>query len=95
MSPTKSKIDMAYQAERELNSNEAKTGSGRGSSNDDSGVDSSVEKRFPGAQVKSGDDLITNSSYDRKIPTEEGGSLDSKGRYVSNASWTTTWTHLS
>jgi len=85
MSPSKSKIDVAQQAEQELNSNKAKTGGGRGASNDDSGVDSSVENRFPGAEVKTGDDLVTNSGYNRKIPPEEGGSLDSKGRYVEKA----------
>lgn len=70
---------ISAQAERELNSS-ANAGPGRGNNTDDSGVDTSVENRFPGAQVKVGDDLVTNAGYDRKIPEDEGGDIDAKGR---------------
>ncbi|KAI8628657.1 hypothetical protein F5Y19DRAFT_476202 [Xylariaceae sp. FL1651] len=71
---------IAEEAERDLNSYEAKTGAHKGSSNDEAGVDSRVEKKFPGAQVRCGDDLSTNTSYNKRIPPEEGGDLDSRGR---------------
>jgi len=72
--------NIAAQAERDLNSYQAKTGAGRQSSSDDAGVDTSVENKFPGAKVQYGDDLTTSASYNRKIPTEEGGEVDDRGR---------------
>lgn len=68
------------QAERDLNSYQAKTGAGKSSSNDDAGVDSSVESRFPGAKVQYDEDLSTNASYNKRIPPEEGGDTDARGR---------------
>lgn len=79
MSDSKNLPDIAAKAERDLNSNQAK--SGTAGSQDDSGVNTSVENKFPGAQVTYGDDLTTSGSYDRKIPPSEGGDLDSKGRW--------------
>lgn len=67
------------QAERDLNSYQAKSGAGKSSSSDDAGVDTTVENKFPGAQVEY--DLSTNASYNKRIPPEEGGELDSRGRY--------------
>lgn len=73
--------NIAAQAERDLNSYQAKTGAGRQSSGgDDAGVDTNVENKFPGAKVQYGDDLTTSASYNRKIPVEEGGEVDDRGR---------------
>lgn len=74
--------NIADQAERDLNSYQAKTGAGKTSSSDDAGVDSRVENRFPGAQVQYDSDLSTNRGYNKRIPPEEGGDLDARGRYV-------------
>lgn len=70
---------IAQQAEADLNSYSAKQGLNNASL-DDAGVDSGVEKKFPGAEVKYDTDLSTNGSYDKRIPPEEGGEVDSKGR---------------
>ncbi|KAM0820646.1 putative SMP domain-containing protein [Seiridium cardinale] len=72
--------NIADQAERDLNSYQAKTGAGKSSSSDDAGVDSRVENKFPGAQVQYDTDLSTNASYNKRIPPGEGGDLDSRGR---------------
>lgn len=78
--------NIADQAERDLNSYQAKTGAGKTSSSDDAGVDSRVENRFPGAQVQYDSDLSTNRGYNKRIPPEEGGDLDARGRYVMSPS---------
>ncbi|KAI0481156.1 hypothetical protein GGR56DRAFT_307008 [Xylariaceae sp. FL0804] len=70
---------IAEQAERDLNSHEAKTGH-KSSVNDEAGVDTRVENKFPGAEVKYGDDLSTSASYNKRIPPEEGGDVDARGR---------------
>lgn len=75
--------NIADQAERDLNSYEAKTGANRTSRNDEAGVDTRVEKKFPGADVRYDTDLSTNASYNKRIPPEEGGDVDSRGRYDS------------
>ncbi|KAH7041002.1 uncharacterized protein B0I36DRAFT_344649 [Microdochium trichocladiopsis] len=81
MAPTSEEFrNIAEQAERDLNTYQAKTGAGKQSSNDDAGVDTSVERKFPGAKVEYGDDLKTNAGYNRKIPVEEGGDVDVRGR---------------
>ncbi|KAK8048378.1 hypothetical protein PG994_010108 [Apiospora phragmitis] len=72
--------NVAEQAERDLNSQEAKTGRGKQSVNDEAGVDTRVENKFPGADVKYGADLSTNAGYNKRIPPEEGGELDARGR---------------
>lgn len=77
-----SHIEIARQAERDLNTYQAKTSVGKGSSSDDTGVDSSVETKFPGAEVKAGQELSTNAGYNRRIPPSEGGELDDRGRFV-------------
>ncbi|CAJ2506927.1 Uu.00g081130.m01.CDS01 [Anthostomella pinea] len=72
--------EIANQAERDLNSYEAKTGANKTSPSDEAGVDSRVENKFPGAEVKYGSDLSTNASYNKRIPPEEGGEVDARGR---------------
>ncbi|KAK6067651.1 hypothetical protein SCUP234_11520 [Seiridium cupressi] len=79
--------NIADQAERDLNSYQAKTGAGKSSSNDDAGVDSRVENKFPGAQVQYDTDLSTNASYNKRIPPGEGGDLDSRGRQAISVPW--------
>ena len=81
MAPTKDDLrNVAEQAERDLNTYEAKTGVGRSTRSDDAGVDPRVERRFPGAEVRYGDDLSTNAGYNKRIPPEEGGTTDDRGR---------------
>ncbi|KAI3337127.1 hypothetical protein HD806DRAFT_542841 [Xylariaceae sp. AK1471] len=71
---------IAEQAERDLNTYEAKTGAHKTSPSDEAGVDTRVENKFPGSQVKYGEDLSTNAGYNKRIPPDEGGDLDSHGR---------------
>ncbi|RKU41239.1 hypothetical protein DL546_002224 [Coniochaeta pulveracea] len=72
---------IAAEQERGLNTYQAKTGRARGHDLEEvSGVDSRAPKNFPGADLRYGDDLTTNASYDRRIPEEEGGTRDDKGR---------------
>ncbi|KAI1131522.1 hypothetical protein F5Y10DRAFT_262094 [Nemania abortiva] len=71
---------VAEEAERNMNTYEAKTGAHKTSRSDEAGVNTGVETQFPGAQVKYGQDLSTNASYNKRIPPEEGGSLDARGR---------------
>ncbi|KAL7626384.1 hypothetical protein AAE478_003156 [Parahypoxylon ruwenzoriense] len=81
MSPSSETMrNIADQAERDLNTYEAKTGAHRTSANDESGVDTRVEQKFPGAEVRYDKDLSTNASYNKQIPPEEGGDVDSRGR---------------
>lgn len=80
MAPTKDELNqIAQQAEADLNSYQAKQGLNN-SSVDDAGVDSNVETKFPGAEVKYHPDISTNAGYNRRIPPEEGGELDDRGR---------------
>lgn len=46
----------------------------------EAGVDSYAEKKFPSAQVLTGDELSTNAGYNKRIPPSEGGVLDDRGR---------------
>jgi hypothetical protein len=71
---------IAKEAERDLNSYQAKTGNNRPEGYADASVNSYVERKFPGAQVTTGDELSTNASYDKRIPPSEGGILDDRGR---------------
>ncbi|KAK8090255.1 hypothetical protein PG997_005216 [Apiospora hydei] len=64
--------NVAEQAERDLNTYEAKTGHGKTSVNDEAGVDTRVENKFPGAEVRYDADLSTNRGYNKRIPPEEG-----------------------
>ena len=81
MAPSTDELrDIAYQAEKDINTYQSKTGRARGRDIDESGVDTRVEKKFPGARVDYGDGHHTNASYDRRIPPEEGGEVDDRGR---------------
>ncbi|KAI0887523.1 uncharacterized protein GGS22DRAFT_110652 [Annulohypoxylon maeteangense] len=71
---------IADQAERDLNTYGAKTGTQKSSSYDNAGVDTRAEKKFPGAEVRYGTDVSTNAGYNRRIPPEEGGDVDARGR---------------
>ncbi|KAI0549403.1 hypothetical protein F4679DRAFT_584544 [Xylaria curta] len=77
---TESFRKIAEEAERNLNTYEAKTGAHKTSLNDEAGVDTRIENQFPGSQVRYGQDLSTNASYNKRIPPEEGGDLDARGR---------------
>lgn len=72
--------DQLQQIERDLNSYQAKTGAARGNDIGEAGIDTRVEKHFPGAQVSYEPDQTTNASYNRRIPEEEGGDTDDRGR---------------
>ncbi|RYO82661.1 hypothetical protein DL764_009579 [Monosporascus ibericus] len=81
MAPTSENMrNIAEQAERDLNTYEAKTGAGRGTRSDEAGVDPMVENKFPGAEVKYDTELSTNASYNKRIPPSEGGETDARGR---------------
>lgn len=82
MAPSKDELNkIAADAERDLNSYQAKQGLNNVSV-ENAGVDSIVEKKFPGAEVKTGTEISTNAGYNRRIPPEEGGELDDRGRQV-------------
>lgn len=82
MAPTNEELNrIAQQAEADLNSYQAKQGLNNYSVND-AGVDSGVERKFTGAEVKYGDELSTSGSYNKRIPPSEGGELDDRGRQV-------------
>lgn len=73
-------LDIAAKAEQDLNTYQAKTGAARGRDIDEAGVDTRVEKHFPGAEVTYDPEMNTNASYDKKIPEQEGGVRDDRGR---------------
>ncbi|KAK2783318.1 hypothetical protein FQN52_000327 [Onygenales sp. PD_12] len=73
----------AYQAERYLNTYQAKTGHGQAGVSDtttESGIDANVETEFPGSEVKYGPGAKARGSNDRIISPEEGGRRDDRGR---------------
>ncbi|KAM7197940.1 hypothetical protein V8F20_006388 [Naviculisporaceae sp. PSN 640] len=89
--PDSSKLnEIAHQAEIDLNKSEAKTGHKHRTGLGDTGVDDIVEKKFPGATVHAGDNNISSRSYNRKIPPEEGGDLDERGRPYHGSAYETT-----
>lgn len=67
-------LEIAKQAERDLNSQAAK-GNLRSTSDSaaESGVDESAVNKFPGAEVKIGGQ---GAGDNREIPLEEGGSIN-------------------
>ncbi|KAF2970603.1 hypothetical protein GQX73_g2975 [Xylaria multiplex] len=71
---------IAEEAERNLNTYEAKTGAHKTSHQGEAGVDTGVESQFLGAEVRYGQDLSTNAGYNRRIPPEEDGALDARGQ---------------
>lgn len=83
MAPSSDELrKIANEAEQDLNTYQAKTGAARGRDIDEAGVDTRVEKKYDGAKVSYEPDQVTNASYDRRIPPEEGGELDDRGRWV-------------
>ncbi|KAI8930821.1 hypothetical protein NX059_011844 [Plenodomus lindquistii] len=68
-------IKIAEQAEKDLNSTSAKQGHGGSDSSLESGVDASVENKFPGAQVTYGS-AASGAGNNREIPLNEGGGLN-------------------
>ncbi|TVY34083.1 hypothetical protein LOCC1_G007864 [Lachnellula occidentalis] len=75
----KDPLAAAKQAERELNSHQAKQGHGGSDSANESGVDASVESRFPGASVVYGS-AASGAGGNREIPPEEGGDITESGQ---------------
>lgn len=71
---------IAKDAERDLNTYQAKTGNARHQADDEAGVNSFAASKFENAQVTTGDELSTNRGYNRRIPESEGGELDDRGR---------------
>ncbi|PGH12230.1 hypothetical protein AJ79_04410 [Helicocarpus griseus UAMH5409] len=72
----------AYQAERDLNTYQAKTGRAQKGVSDttaESGVDANVENKFPGSEVKYGPGSTASGSDHRIVPPEEGGRTDDRG----------------
>ncbi|KUJ11820.1 uncharacterized protein LY89DRAFT_593649 [Mollisia scopiformis] len=71
----KDPLAAAKQAERELNSHQAKQGGYNNSdSANESGVNEGVETRFPGASVTYGS-AASGAGDNREIPVEEGGDI--------------------
>ncbi|KAK5161621.1 hypothetical protein BJ546DRAFT_1070454 [Cryomyces antarcticus] len=67
-------LEIAKQAERDLNSHEAKHGHDAALSTLDSGVDDSVTNKFPGSTVTIGS-AASGAGDNREIPVEEGGNI--------------------
>lgn len=80
MSLSNEELDrIAREAERDLNTYRAKVGTGSKPGYDECGVNTDIDSRFPGAHVE----LNTSGRGDkRRIPVEEGGEVDARGRYV-------------
>ncbi|QKX53523.1 uncharacterized protein TRUGW13939_00602 [Talaromyces rugulosus] len=77
--------NMAYQAERDLNSHQKKTGSEKQSDSTlESGVNENVQRDFPGADVQYGERANYGGSETRKIPPEQGGDFDARGRMTES-----------
>ena len=66
--PSKEQLNsIARKAEADLNTYEAKVGHDfRGEAGFDAGVDTRAEKKFPGAEVRYGEDLTTEVSRGRE-----------------------------
>ncbi|KAK4169747.1 hypothetical protein QBC43DRAFT_365413 [Cladorrhinum sp. PSN259] len=79
---------IARDAERDLNSYSAKTGSGKHHipGFDDTAINDN-QKKFPGSTLKVGDEVITSASYNRRIPGEEGGDVDDTGRWIHGSAY--------
>lgn len=81
MAPSqKELIDMAVAAEQDVNSYQNKTGAGKDHTTDEAGVDSRAAQKFPGAEVRYEQDMGVNAMNSNRIPPEEGGEVDSRGR---------------
>ncbi|OIW33366.1 hypothetical protein CONLIGDRAFT_628252 [Coniochaeta ligniaria NRRL 30616] len=79
MAPSNDELrDIANQAEKDVNTYQAKTGAARGRDIDEAGVDTRVEKKFPGATVAYDPHLTTKPSVHYDLGVEEA--LDTKDR---------------
>ncbi|KAK3939743.1 hypothetical protein QBC46DRAFT_354772 [Diplogelasinospora grovesii] len=87
MSDNEKLNEIARQAERDLNTYQAKTGTGQTTGLEDAGVNELSEDKFPGSQAKYGDDLVTNAGYNRRMPGDEGGDVDERGRMVKGSAY--------
>ncbi|KAL8793629.1 MAG: hypothetical protein Q9195_003781 [Heterodermia aff. obscurata] len=74
-------LEIAKQAERDLNSSAMKQGDGRNQRYDnstsavESGIDESAVRKFPGAEVTVGS-AASGAGDNREIPVEEGGDIN-------------------
>lgn len=71
--------DISRQAEADLSTPQA-YGTNRHEGVADANIDTSAEKKFPTAEVVTGDELSTNAGFNKRIPPSEGGTLDDRGR---------------
>ncbi|KAL9131367.1 MAG: hypothetical protein Q9217_000694 [Psora testacea] len=68
---------LAQQAERDLNSHQAKHGISTGESARESGIDTNATTKYPGAGVKVGSSA-SGAGDNREIPVDEGGDIISR-----------------
>ncbi|KAF4216060.1 hypothetical protein CNMCM8980_009244 [Aspergillus fumigatiaffinis] len=81
MSDHDGNLRIAHEAEKDLNTYQAKQGLGRKSdSTVESGVNEMVEKKFGDTGIKTGREAGASSSDRKPIPEDEGGSRDDRGR---------------
>ncbi|KAK3335023.1 hypothetical protein B0H65DRAFT_480671 [Neurospora tetraspora] len=75
---------LAEEAERDLNTWYAKTGHRRAGIEEEAPGINELEasRKFPGTEIRYGEDLCTNKSWDKKIPEPEGGDRDDKGHLL-------------
>ncbi|GFF54750.1 hypothetical protein IFM61606_03352 [Aspergillus udagawae] len=81
MSDYDNNLRIAHEAEKDLNTYQAKQGLGRKSdSTVESGVNAMVDKKFGETGIKTGREAGASSSDRKPIPEDEGGSRDDRGR---------------
>ncbi|KAF3805135.1 hypothetical protein GCG54_00005881 [Colletotrichum gloeosporioides] len=72
MAPSKDQLnEIAAQAQLDLNTYQSKTGAARPMGNDDAGVSSVAERKFPGASVSVQGDPTNNVSYKPEQPARD------------------------
>ncbi|KAI8294509.1 hypothetical protein K4K59_005059 [Colletotrichum sp. SAR11_240] len=72
MAPSKDQLnEIAAQAQLDLNTYQSKTGAARPMGNDDAGVSSVAERKFPGASVSVQGDPTNNVSYKPEQPAKD------------------------
>ena len=72
--------DIAKQAEADLNTYQAKTGTAPKGLGEGGANAALAERKFESAKVLQDDELSTNAGYNKRIPPSEGGVLDDRGR---------------
>ncbi|PQE05860.1 Kynurenine formamidase protein [Rutstroemia sp. NJR-2017a BVV2] len=75
----KDPIDLAKQAEVDLNSHALKHGVHNTSDSGESGVNQGVESKFPGASVTYGS-AASGAGDNREIPVQDGGDIGANGQ---------------